>query len=58
MKDWKKIAAGNNLKIPDSELERIKAPLDALEEAFRPLVRTIPVDVEPAVMFGLPERGE
>ena len=52
MKDWKKIAEGNGLDIP--ALERIIAPLDGLEAAFRPLVATIPYDVEPAIIFHVP----
>ncbi|MGH9658158.1 MAG: hypothetical protein ACRD96_06415 [Bryobacteraceae bacterium] len=34
------------IEIP--QMERIRASLDALEAAFRPLVATIPHDVEPA----------
>ena len=55
MKDWKKIASANNLNIPDADLERITASLDALEAAFRPLVKSIPHEVEPAVTFVIPE---
>ena len=32
-------------------MERIIPALDALEAAFRPLVQTIPYDVEPALSF-------
>ena len=32
-------------------LEPEKGPLDALEAAFRPLVKAIPHDVEPALIF-------
>ena len=59
MKNWKKIADGTNLGIPESDLERIAPALDALESTFRPLARTIPDDVEPAVTFVIhPETGE
>ncbi len=47
MKDWNKINEASGLNIPD--LGRITGALDALEAAFRPLVKTIPHDVEPAV---------
>jgi len=49
MKQWKEIARGFGLNIPD--LEHIVPPLDGLEAAFRPLVKTIPHDAEPAVTF-------
>lgn len=52
MKDWKKIAEGSGLDLP--EPERIIGPLEGLEAAFRPLVKTIPYDVEPAVIFHVP----
>ena len=59
MKNWKKIAEGNDLRIPESDLERIAPSLDAMESAFRPLTKTIPDDVEPAVTFRIPpENGE
>lgn len=56
MKDWKKIAEGLSLDIPN--IERISAPLDGLEAAFRPLTKMIPHDVEPAVMFRAAEDAE
>jgi hypothetical protein len=49
MKQWKEIARGLGLNIPD--LERIVPALDGLESAFRPLVKTIPHDAEPALTF-------
>ena len=49
MKQWKNIAEAAGLEIPD--MERIVPALDALEAAFRPLAKTIPHDVEPAVIF-------
>jgi hypothetical protein len=49
MKNWKQMAESGGLEIPD--IERIVPPLDALEAAFRPLVRAIPHDVEPALTF-------
>jgi hypothetical protein len=55
MKDWKKIASANNLHIPETDFERITPPLDALEKAFRPLVQSIPAQIEPAVVFQISE---
>jgi hypothetical protein len=49
MKNWKQMAEAGGLNIPD--IERITPPLDALEAAFRPLVKVIPHDVEPALIF-------
>jgi len=54
MKDWKKIASGHGLNIPETDLDKIAPALDTLEAAFRPLVETIPHDVEPAVTFSIP----
>ena len=47
MKNWKLMAEAAGLAIPD--IERIAPALDSLEAAFRPLVKTIPHDVEPAL---------
>ena len=59
MKDWNKIAAASNLAIPDADLERIRPSLDQLEAAFRPMVKTIPHEVEPDITFVIPlEAGE
>jgi hypothetical protein len=49
MKNWKQIAEGSGLDIPD--LERIAPALDALEAAFRPLAGAIPHDAEPSLVF-------
>ncbi len=56
MKDWRVIARGSGLDIPAGDLDRIIAPLDALEETFRPLARDLPPETEPAT--GLPPEGE
>jgi hypothetical protein len=50
-KDWKLIAAGLNLEISDSEMEKIQASLDGLDQAFHPLLKNLPHETEPAVMF-------
>jgi hypothetical protein len=54
MKDWKSIAIALSLDIPDTDLEKIAPVMDTLEAAFRPLVREIPLETEPAVIFHLP----
>jgi hypothetical protein len=51
MKNWKQIAAGHGLDIPEADLERAAPVLDALEASFRPLAAAIPESVEPAVTF-------
>ena len=55
MKDWKSIAQAGGIEIPTADMERIVPPLDALEEAFRPLAKDLPPDLEPDVTF---ETGE
>jgi hypothetical protein len=49
MKNWKAIASGNGLDLTDEQLAKITPPLDGLEAAFRPLIATIPHDIEPAI---------
>lgn len=56
MPNWKLIAAASHFDIPEEELNRIIPVLDALEAAFRPLVRKIPVETEPAFVLGHAER--
>ncbi|HWB99908.1 MAG TPA: hypothetical protein VG672_24540 [Bryobacteraceae bacterium] len=58
MKDWKQIASGIGLDIPEADLTRIASTLDGLEAAFRPLTREIPSSVEPAVIFRAEGGGE
>jgi hypothetical protein len=48
VKDWKAIARASGLEVPEEELDRIVGPLNALEEAFRPLVKDLAADSEPA----------
>ncbi len=51
MKDWKLIVKAHGLDISEQELERIQPALDALEAAFRPLTKRIPLELEPALIF-------
>jgi len=48
MRDWRAIAQAHGLT---QDLDRIAAPLNALEEAFRPLVRDLTPADEPATAF-------
>jgi len=54
MRDWKLIAAGQGLNIPEGDLQKITQVLDGLEAAFRPLGASIPPEIEPAVTFSCP----
>jgi len=51
MIDWKAAARARALDIPDEALDAIAPSLDALEAAFRPLVKLLPREVEPAVIL-------
>jgi hypothetical protein len=57
MKDWKGIAKARDLDIPLDQVDRIAEPLNALEASFRPLVKGLSVDIEPAIVYR-PEDGE
>jgi hypothetical protein len=48
VKDWKSIAKASGLETSGEEWDRIVGPLNSLEDAFRPLVEDLAVDVEPA----------
>lgn len=59
MPNWKQVAAGWSLDIPEDALERITPALDALTRDFRPLKQNIPHETEPAVvMQSPPEAGQ
>ena len=51
MKNWKEVAQARDLGIPPQELDRVVAPLETLEHAFRPLVRALSPEMEPAFEF-------
>jgi hypothetical protein len=51
MKNWRELAQARDLGIPPQELDRVAAPLETLEQAFRPLVRTLSQEMEPAFEF-------
>lgn len=51
MTDWKAIALARGLQIPASEFESISARLHAVELVFRPLLRNLAPDLDPAPVF-------
>jgi len=58
MTDWKSLAKARQLNLPEADLDRIRGPLDALEQAFHPLAANIPYEIEPAVIFRAEEESE
>jgi hypothetical protein len=58
VKDFRSIAKACGLDVPDRELDRIVAPLESLELAFRPLVQGLKAEHEPATAFCAAEDGE
>jgi len=54
MTDWKLLAVARRLGMPDEELERSRPAMEALEAGFRPLARSVPLYLEPAVVFQCP----
>ncbi|MDQ6665866.1 MAG: hypothetical protein M3Z23_15915, partial [Acidobacteriota bacterium] len=54
MQDWKSIACAKRLGIPEEQLDLIVAVLEALDASFRPLVATIPGNVEPSIILSEP----
>ncbi len=49
MTDWNVLARARGLDIPADAVERIAPSLQALEDAFRPLLTKLTHSVEPAV---------
>ena len=54
MRDWKAIAKAGGVEVDATQLK----PLEALEAAFRPLVKELTPDVEPATGLRLEEDAE
>jgi len=55
MKDFRLLAQALDLGIPGGDLERLVAPLEALEASFRPLVARLELETEPAFLLMLDE---
>ena len=51
MKDWTVIAKAAGLGIPPKDASKHLQALNGLEEAFRPLVKTLTPEMEPAAVF-------
>jgi hypothetical protein len=49
MTNWPALAAARGLDIPHEAVERIAPSLEALEQAFRPLLAKLPLTLEPAI---------
>jgi hypothetical protein len=58
MKDWKVIAQASGLQVDPTQLNRIAETLEALEAAFRPLLKDLTPGVEPAIGLRLEEDAE
>jgi hypothetical protein len=58
MKDWKAIAQASGLQVDPTQLNRIAETLEALEAAFRPLLKDLTPGVEPAIGLRLEEDAE
>jgi hypothetical protein len=56
--NWKDIARAHGLDLPAHDLERITRPLDALEQAFRPLVSTLSPGDEPDPELHIAEENQ
>jgi hypothetical protein len=51
MKDWTAIAKASGLDIPAKDVARHAQPLDNLDDAFRPLAKSLAPEMEPAAIF-------
>jgi hypothetical protein len=51
MTDWNSIARFRNPELASNAISDIAAGLDALEAAFRPLLKQLTTNVEPAVIL-------
>ncbi len=57
-RDWKMIAAGLDLSVPEEELEKVLSTVRSLDKAFHPLVQLLSPDAEPAFHYGWPSEDE
>lgn len=53
MTDWLALAKARGVRASGEELERMAEVLAALDGAFAPLAREIPLETEPAFVFRL-----
>jgi hypothetical protein len=57
-RNWKVVAAGLDLSIPEENLEKAQSTLDSLDRAFRPLIQLLSPEMEPAFHFECPSEEE
>ena len=51
MKNWKLLTEASGLEIPDSEIDRLIAPLEGLDASFRKIAFSFPADTDSAQVF-------
>ena len=51
MKDWTAIAKAVAPDIPAKEASKTTVPLNALDDVFRPLAKSLTPEMEPAAIF-------
>ena len=56
MTDWRSIARAHG--IPDADVDRVVAPLETLEQVFRPLTESLRSEMEPATIYRPEETPE
>jgi len=49
MTDWRAIARAHD--IPEPDVDRVVAPLESLEQVFRPLAESLRSEMEPATIY-------
>jgi hypothetical protein len=55
MTDWKAIAKARGLDLPPADLDRLASVLNQMDQVFRPLVKGLTPEIEPATEFHIPE---
>ena len=50
--DWKAVAAARGLDLPEAELAKLSAMMEALEPAGKALAANLTFDIEPSTTFG------
>lgn len=57
MNDWRALARARGLDLSAQELDAIAQALERLEETFRPLVKELPAELDPAPVFRAENSG-
>lgn len=50
--DWKTVAAERGLRLPDAEMTKLAAAMEALKPAYEALVAGLTHEIEPVTTFG------